>query len=139
MEEKFTLTSNYEEVSTVILSIKEYFAKNGVEKNLLNEIDICLTEALNNVIKHSYSGEQNHSIDVIVSKDSEYFEMKIVDTGKSRENLVIKDLNFDPEDIDNLPESGMGLYIIKQLMTEINYYSLDGKNFFILRKNICTK
>jgi serine/threonine-protein kinase RsbW len=58
----------------------------------------------------------------------------LIDEGKPRESLVVHDLEFDPNNIQHLPESGMGLFIIKQLMDEMNYYSLNGKNYFILKK-----
>jgi serine/threonine-protein kinase RsbW len=60
--------------------------------------------------------------------------MQIIDSGISRDSFVIKDLDYDPNDIDNLPESGMGLYLIKQLMDDLDYYSINGKNYFTLRK-----
>lgn len=134
VEGKFTLTSDYDLVGGTSASINDFLFRNGIEKHICNAVDICLTEALNNVIKHAYKGEKEKPIDVIVAKDSKLLEVQIVDEGSSRESLEIKDLDFDPEDINNLPEGGMGLYIMKQLMDEIDYYSLNGKNFFTLRK-----
>lgn len=136
VQQKFTITSEYEKVESLIFSVKEFLAKEKVESHILSGIDICLTEALNNIIKHAYKGEKNHQIEVIVSKDSNVLEMILIDEGKPRDNFIIKDLDFDPNDIDNLPESGMGLYLIKQLMDELSYYSINGKNYFTLRK-IC--
>ncbi|MFZ5946667.1 MAG: ATP-binding protein [Stygiobacter sp.] len=132
--EKFIISSEYEKVEDLIFSVKEFLAKEKVESHILSGVDICLTEALNNIIKHAYNGEQNHPIEVIVSKDSNILEMLLIDEGKSRDNFIIKDLDYDPNDIENLPESGMGLYLIKQLMDDLNYYSINGKNYFTLRK-----
>ncbi len=132
--EKFIITSEYENVERLIFSVKEFLAKEKVESHILSGIDICLTEALNNIIKHAYKGEQNHPIEVIVSKDSNVLEIILIDEGKPRDNFIIKDLDFDPNDIENLPESGMGLYLIKQLMDDLSYYSINGKNYFNLRK-----
>jgi len=133
-QEKFTITSSYDNVETLIFSVKKILAKEKIESHILSGVDICLTEALNNVIKHAYKGEQNKPIEVIVTKDSNLLEMQIIDSGISRDSFVIKDLDYDPNDIDNLPESGMGLYLIKQLMDDLDYYSINGKNYFTLRK-----
>lgn len=133
-KEKFTITSEYENVEGLIFSVKEFLAKEKVESHILSSIDICLTEALNNIIKHAYKGEQNHPIEVIVTKDSNVLEILLIDSGEPRGTLVIKELDYDPTDIENLPESGMGLYLIKQLMDDLNYYSINGKNYFTLRK-----
>ncbi|MCX7876841.1 MAG: ATP-binding protein [Melioribacteraceae bacterium] len=134
VQQKFNITSEYEKVDGLIFSVKEFLAKEKVESHILSGVDICLTEALNNIIKHAYKGEQNNPIEVIVSKDSNQLELLLIDCGRPRDNFVIKDLEFDPNDIENLPEGGMGLYLIKQLMDEINYYSINGKNYFTLRK-----
>lgn len=130
----FSLISDYNQVTGVNISIRQFLEGENVEQHICNGLEICLTEALNNVIKHSYKGEQNHIIDVNVAVDSNLMEIQIVDEGESRKNLEIKELDFDPNDIDALPESGMGLYIIKQLMDELDYYKLNGKNYFVLRK-----
>lgn len=131
---KFSIPSDYDKVESVIFSVKDFLSKNNIETHILNGIDICLTEALNNIIKHAYKGEKNNLIEVIVTKEKNFLELQLIDSGIPRDSLVIKELNFDPNDIDNLPESGMGLYLIKQLIDEMDYYSINGKNYFTLRK-----
>jgi serine/threonine-protein kinase RsbW len=130
----FSIPSEYQEVNNVNLLIREHLRNENVEEHLRNAVEMCLMEALNNVIKHAYHGEQNHKIDVNVCIDSSLMEIQIIDEGDPRESFVIKELDFDPNDIDNLPEGGMGLFIIKQLMDELDYYTLNGKNYFTLRK-----
>ena len=51
--------------------------------------------------------EEEEEIKTIGAKDSKLLEMEIIDVGIPRKNLVIKDLDFDPNDIENLPESGL--------------------------------
>ena len=134
IEQTFNITSDYGNVIEVNQQIREYLSGENLEEHLCNAVEICLTEALNNVIKHSYSGDNTKSIEINIKKDSKFLEIEIVDAGSPRKNLTIKELDFDPEDIDNLPESGMGLFIIKQLMDELDYNSKEGKNYFILKK-----
>ena len=130
----FSIPSTYDEVNNVNLQIRGYLRDQNIEEHLCNAVEMCLMEALNNSIKHAYRGEQNHFIDVNVCIDSQLMEIQIIDEGVPRESLVIKELDFDPNDIENLPEGGMGLFIIKQLMDELDYYTLNGKNYFTLRK-----
>ena len=136
IEQKFNITSDYGEVIKINKSIREHLSGNKIETYVCNAVEICLTEALNNVIKHAYKGENSNQIEIIIRINNNQLEIDIVDEGSPRKNLIISELNFDPTKIDNLPESGMGLYIIKQLMDELNYYSLNGKNYFTLRKQI---
>lgn len=133
-ERNFNISSEYASVIEINQRIREYLTDNNLEEHICNAVEICLTEALNNVIKHSYGGDNSKTIEINIKKNPKLLEMEIIDTGSPRENLVINDLDFDPSDIENLPEGGMGLFIIKQLMDEMIYSSKEGKNYFILKK-----
>lgn len=133
-EINLNIISEYAAVLEINKTIRQILAEDNVENHVCNAVEICLTEALNNIIKHAYAGNNEKIIDVTLRKDTDYLEIELRDDGVPRENLVINDLDFDPHDVDRLPESGMGLFIIKQLMDEINYYSLNGKNYFTLKK-----
>ncbi len=133
-EINLNIVSEYPAVQEINKTIRQLLSDDSVEAHVCNAVEICLTEALNNIIKHAYSGNNDKVIDVTLRKDTNYLEFELRDEGIPREKLVINDLSFDPNDIEGLPESGMGLFIIKQLMDEINYYSLNGKNYFTLKK-----
>lgn len=133
-EANFSINSDYEQVQEVGKLIRSYLTKENLEQHICNAVDICLSEALNNVIKHGYKNKPNHGIDINIRKNAKYLEVEIIDNGLPRKQLDVPSLDFDPEDVDNLPESGMGLYIIHQLMDEINYITLNGKNYFTLKK-----
>ena len=135
-EKNFNIASNYGEVIEINRSIREYLSGNKIETHVCNAVEICLTEALNNVIKHAYKGENSNKIEIVIRINENQLEIDIIDEGAPRQNLIVSELNFDPADIDNLPEGGMGLYIIKQLVDNMNYHSLNGKNYFTLRKQI---
>ncbi|MBA4407014.1 hypothetical protein C0389_07050 [bacterium] len=133
-EQKFSIISEYGNVIEINQQIRKYLSDNNLKEHLCNAVEICLTEALNNVIKHSYGGDTSKWIDINIKQDLKFLEIEIIDTGSPRKNLEIKELDFDPSDIENLPEGGMGLFIIKQLMDDLSYYSEEGKNYFILKK-----
>lgn len=99
-------------------------------------MEICLTEALNNVIKHSYEGKPGNLIKLKLALTKKRLEIIISETGKPREKIEKPKLEFDPTDIENLPEGGMGLFIIEEIMDETKYRS-DGKtNTFTMIKNV---
>ena len=133
-EINLNIVSEYHSVLDINKTIRQILTAENVEKHICNAVEICLTEALNNIIKHAYSGNNTKVIDISLRKDTNYLEIELRDEGIPREKLVVNELNFDPSDINSLPESGMGLFIIKQLMDEMNYYSLNGKNYFTLKK-----
>lgn len=126
--------SDYDNVAQVNDAVRDFLVNQGVETYVLNAFDICLTEALNNIIKHAYKEEKGRNITVHILKDTKTIEVEIIDEGEPRTKFEIPNLDFDPQDINNLPESGMGLFIMNQLMDELKYENRNGKNYFILKK-----
>jgi serine/threonine-protein kinase RsbW len=76
----------------------------------------ALGEAFNNIAIHSYAGRPPGEVIVEISWTRDEIVMQITDEGQS----------FDPEqvalpDLDALPEGGMGLFIIRSFMDEVDY------------------
>lgn len=133
-EFEIKILSDYDNVVKINKEVREILEDEGVEPYILNAFEICIMESVNNVIKHAYKEQKDKPICVKLKIDSKSIEMEIIDEGEPRSKFEIPDLDFDPKDINNLPESGMGLYIMKQLMDELTYNSRNGKNYFILKK-----
>ena len=43
---------------------------------------------------------------------------------------------FDPTDVANLPEGGMGLHLIHSVMDEVRYHSEGGRNALTMRRRL---
>ena len=137
MENKsFTINSNYKNVNSACFIAKTFCEDSKVKDATIKEIELCMAEALNNIIKHSYKGDNSNLIDIALKIEDEKFSIALADYGFPRENLDKPTLEFDPNDIDSLPEGGMGLFIIEQLMDENSYTTEEGKNTFTLFKNV---
>jgi serine/threonine-protein kinase RsbW len=115
------------------------FIQNDLDENDRSEMEICLVEALNNVVRHSYNKKPDNSIYLEVKLNEESAVFIIKDSGNSRTDFTKPSLNFDPNDIANLPERGMGLYIIDRLMDKTTYRTENGKNIFTMVKSFQKK
>jgi len=132
----FSINSAYKNVSSVCFIAKTFCEENSMPVDTIKEIELSLAEALNNIIKHSYKGDEANKIDIYFLFENNKLTISLSDYGEPRKNLNKPVLEFDPEDVESLPEGGMGLFIIEQLMDE-NIYTIGGnKNTFTLVKNI---
>lgn len=116
------------------MSVRDFCLDNGFISKTCNEVEICLTEALNNIVRHAYKEDFSQTIDIEVKTEKNELQFDLMDKGIPRKNFKKPELEFDPEDIENLPEGGMGLYIIDQLMNEISYETVNGVNIFTMKK-----
>ncbi len=132
----FSINSDYKNVSSACFIAKTFCEDHSVNESTTKEIELCLAEALNNIIKHSYKGDNKNLIDIDLIFDENKFTFSLSDYGLPRTNVDKPKLEFDPNDIDSLPEGGMGLFIISQLMDESTYISENGKNTFTVSKII---
>lgn len=130
----FQIESKYTEVTILMGKLHNLFLKNGLGDQDQSELEICLIEALNNVVKHSYNAKPENIIILDVDIGEESITIRIIDSGNSRTDFSKPTLDYDPDDIENLPENGMGLFIIDQLMDSTNYETEGGKNIFIMTK-----
>ncbi len=132
----FSINSEYKNVSSACFIVKTFCEDNYIQDSSIREIELALAEALNNIIKHAYKGNETNIIEINVECDTNEVVIILTDFGEGRKNLGKPKLEFDPTDIDSLPEGGMGLFIIEQLMDE-NIYTTNGKkNTFKLVKKI---
>lgn len=75
----------------------------------------AVSEAFNNIVLHSYAGRDDGIIEMNIRTGPNQITVELRDFGDS----------FDPDkvpkpDLDRLPESGLGMYIIRQLM-DVSY------------------
>jgi serine/threonine-protein kinase RsbW len=73
-------------------------------------------EAYNNIILHGYAGRDPGPVQVQIENCPEWIRITIKDTG----------ISFDPAqallpDLDSLPESGLGIFIMRSFVDEISY------------------
>ncbi len=132
----FTIDSEYSSVTGFISRMRDENFYGDISDRVRGEIEICLVEALNNVVKHSYSEESGHNIVIKLNNSDGWVSITINEDGSPRPEMDAPNLDFDPDDIDNIPEGGMGLFIIDQLMDETNYTSENGQNTFVMKKKL---
>jgi len=125
---KFSITSEYHNISTVSRKIKSFMKEQRVKKDIIDPVLISLMEALNNSIEHAYLEKEGNNIDVIITLGKSKVEVDILETGIPRTKFEKPKLVFDPDDLSTAPEGGMGLYIMHSLMDSVSYKSEHGVN-----------
>jgi serine/threonine-protein kinase RsbW len=102
----------------------------------VENIILAVDEACTNIIKHAYNLSPEGEIIIKIDYDEEKFMVTIIDYGKS----------FEPDRVP-LPDlqkyyrehrvGGLGMYLMKSLMDDVEYISVPGKyNQVLLSKNI---
>jgi len=131
---KLSIDSRLENIGLVGLAVQALCAYVGFSESDAYQIQLCIVEAVNNVVKHAYGGQPGHEAVVVVKVFPDRISFQIVNTGKTMEPTKQKKIEFVPADRAALPESGWGLHIIRTVMDEVSYQTVDGTNIFTLDK-----
>ena len=103
------------------------------------QIELCVVESVNNAIEHAYGNEPGHPVEVTFALHPNRLTFEICDTGKTMGTKYLpqkgtQSFEFDPNDLDELPEGGMGLSIINEIMDQVVYTTSAGINKLTLTK-----
>lgn len=81
----------------------------------------AVSEVFNNIAIHGYRDRPTGNVDLEIEIHAGHITLRLTDTGASF------DLAAAPEpDLEGLPESRMGLYIVRSFMDEVSYQPGDG-------------
>jgi serine/threonine-protein kinase RsbW len=88
----------------------------GVHANCVSDIEIALTEACTNVLKHSGPGDK---YDVSLSLDPTVATLRVIDTGRGFDFGSLDGLDADHDD-----EQGRGVSLIQALVDQVKFTSI---------------
>jgi len=110
---------------------RELDSYTGDKAALAYQLNLVLTEATANVIKHANDENQKDTVRVSICLHQNVLNIKVYDHGQGF------DLNSVPEpDFENPKENGMGLFFIRSIMDSVTYTKSDNENVLEIIKNL---
>lgn len=131
---KLIIESRIENVSLIGGAVRGIANGLSFDEMSSYHLELCVVEAVSNATKHAYHSQAGHPVEVDILLFQDRITFKISDTGESLEPKKVRLLRFDPQKLETLPESGMGLFIMHALMDEVNYETLSGRNTLTMSK-----
>lgn len=125
---KFAIDSRLEHVSLLGLAVRSICSQLTLSPTEIYQIELSVVEAVNNTIKHAYHSQPGHAVEVIATVETDRLIIEVCDTGLPIPEERRSAADFDPDDVLNLPESGMGLHIIHTVMDKVEYDRHGYKN-----------
>lgn len=129
------LKNSFGELKRLKEALHEYCEFRELPSNVVFALTLSLDEVVTNVISYGYDDRDEHHIDVTLRSGQGMIEITVVDDGKPFNPLefMTPDLKCP---IDERPIGGLGIYLVKTYMSELEYKRVGGKNRLTMRKNI---
>ena len=86
------------------------------DRVFIDQVVSAFGEAFNNAAIHSYRGNKPGDVEIEVDVGANHITIRLLDTGNSFDLAMVP-----APDLDTLPESGLGLYIIRSFMDDVKY------------------
>ena len=135
---RFSIDSHLDNAALVGVAVNRICATYcSLDEVAAYQLEVCVVEAVNNAIKHAYQGEAGHEVEVLMKLNADSVEFEVGDEGRTmgkKRALSRPTLDFDPSDYGNLPEGGMGRYIMCEFMDSVCYRTQGGRNVLSLGK-----
>lgn len=120
----------------LIGSIGEHIARkmdhfSGDQDALAYHLNLVLTEATSNAIRHSNSSDPKDTVRITISFQGNELKINVYDHGQGFDLDTVP-----PPDLDHPKEGGLGIFLIKTLMDTVTYTQTAQCNVLEMRKSL---
>lgn len=114
-----------------LAEVRNFVAKHaeacGFTKKQSSDIRLAVDEAFTNIIEHAYKNNKNKKIELEFECNGKQLRISLLDSGNSFCEKDYKKPDVK-ERIKQKKRGGVGVYLIKELMDEVNYNRRDNFN-----------
>jgi serine/threonine-protein kinase RsbW len=123
------------EMQKVVAFVDRFGRDHALPGNIVNDLNLCLDEILNNSISYGYDDGARHFISISLSFDGSVVVAALKDDAKPFDPRLAasRPVSGDPQ---TRKRGGLGLRFVNSLMDEVDYVWADGYNFTKLKKRL---
>ena len=135
MEKSIVLANDISEICKLNDFIEDIGQEFDIAPDVLFNINLVLEEAVVNVINYAYPKEKHEFIHLSASMHEGAIVLVLTDTGKAFDPTAAPDADISLS-ADERQIGGLGIFLIRQIMNEVKYERIDGKNILTLEKKL---
>ncbi len=135
MRKELKLKNQVGELARVNQFVEEIGDELGLNMELQMNLNLVMEEMVSNVIFYAYPKGKTADIELVAESKGKELTFVITDSGKEFDPTLKEDANTDIDPVER-EIGGMGIYIVKNIMNEVTYQRLEGKNLLTMKKDI---
>lgn len=135
MRKVINIKNQIAELEHVEQFIEEICEELGLSMEMQMNLNLVLEEMVSNIIFYAYPKGTDAHIELVAESDGKELTFMLSDQGKEFDPTMKEDFNVEinPAERDL---GGMGIYIMKNIMNQITYQRLEGKNLLTMKKEL---
>lgn len=135
MEKSIILANELSEISRLNDFIEDIGNEFSLTPDVVFNLTLVLEEAVVNVINYAYPKEDHESIYLSAKMQDGSIIFVLSDSGKEFDPTMAPDADVTLSAEDR-QIGGLGIFLIRQIMNEVRYERIDGKNVLTLEKKL---
>ena len=134
-----TLKNDLSEIERLSKLIEDFGKINNLSPKIIFDVNLTLDELITNIISYGYEDEDEHEIIITIWLNENELKLKLVDDGLPFNPLTIQEPDHLTQTLDDRPIGGLGIYLVRKLMDDIDYKREKNKNILLMTKFIDKK
>ena len=135
MEKSIILANDISEIARLYEFVEEIGNEFSLSPEVVFNLTLVLEEAVVNIINYAYPKEDHESIYLSAKLHNDSIMLVLTDTGKEFDPTMAPEADITLS-ADERPIGGLGIFLIRQIMNEVKYERIEGKNVLTLEKKL---
>jgi anti-sigma regulatory factor (Ser/Thr protein kinase) len=135
MEKSIILANDISEITRLYEFIEEMGNDFSLSPDIVFNLNLVLEEAVVNVINYAYPKEEHQYIYLSATMKDGSIVLVLTDTGKEFDPTAAPEADITLS-ADERQIGGLGIFLIRQIMNEVKYERIEGKNVLTLEKKL---
>jgi serine/threonine-protein kinase RsbW len=138
---EISFESRLEHVSLAGVALRAMCESRGADALTANAVELAAVEAANNVVEHAYDADCAGPVRIVVRFEEDAVDVEVADLGRGvpPEQLANAALPEIGSELDDLPEGGFGLALLRALTDEVATGVRDGWNILRFRRSLAPR
>ena len=135
MEKSIILANDISELSKLHAFIEGVGEDFLLTPDVVFNLDLVIEEAVVNIINYAYPKEEHQYIYLSAHVHEGSIVFVLTDTGKEFDPTLAPEADITLS-ADEREIGGLGIFLIRQIMNEVRYQRIEGKNILTLEKKL---
>lgn len=135
MEKSIILANEISEIGRLADFIEDMGNEFSLAPDVRFNLNLVLEEAVANIINYAYPKDEHESIYLSARMHEDSIVLVLTDTGKEFDPTMAPEIDVTLS-AEERQIGGLGIFLIRQIMNEVRYERIDGKNVLTLEKKL---
>jgi len=130
-----TLVNQISEVARLSRLVEAFGEAEGLGPEAVFSMNLALDEVITNVIRYAHDDGRQHPIVVRLALEQDVLSAQVEDDGRAFNPLEAPAPDTGAS-IDDRPIGGLGIHLVRSVMSSVEYRREDGRNVLTMKKKL---